>query len=119
MRAYPRVLLILLLFLSYGSYASSKDIPKQEHEISPGMETGKVYVGEPIDLYVQDAEIHAVLRLLSEACNIDIVVSGKVKGKMTMRLKSVPCDQALDLIISHYGLGYVQDRNGRKIVPYR
>jgi type IV pilus assembly protein PilQ len=81
------------------------------------MEPGKVYVGQRISLDFQDIEIDNVFRLLAEVSDLNIIVSDKVKGKVTMRLKDVPWDQALDLIISTHKLGMVKQGNVIRIAP--
>ena len=58
-----------------------------------------------ITLDINDAEITDLLRLLSDEINTSIVVSPDVKGKITLSLKSVPLDQALDIILRMHDLG--------------
>ncbi len=64
----------------------------------------KVYGGPRIFLDVQDADIKAVFRLLSEQGNVSIVAGDDVKGTLTIHLKDVPWDQALDTILDLKGL---------------
>jgi type IV pilus assembly protein PilQ len=64
----------------------------------------KVYGGPRIFLDVQDADIKAVFRLLSEQGNVSIVAGDDVKGTLTIHLKDVPWDQALDTILDLRGL---------------
>ncbi|MCL2325577.1 MAG: type IV pilus secretin PilQ [Proteobacteria bacterium] len=52
-----------------------------------------------ITLDIRDADINDLLRLLSDEINVSIVVSPEVKGQVTLSLKSVPLDQALDIIL--------------------
>lgn len=54
-----------------------------------------VYRGHRIDLDVKDADLQDVLRLLSDAGNVNLVVGDGVHGSLTMRLRSVPWDQVL------------------------
>ncbi len=58
-----------------------------------------------ITLDIRDGEVTDLLRLLSDEINVSIVVSPDVKGKVTLSLKSVPLDQALDLILRMNDLG--------------
>jgi type IV pilus assembly protein PilQ len=88
-------------------------------EISTGMEPGKVYTGQRINLDFQDIDIHNVFRLLAEVSGLNIVVSEKVKGKITMHLKDVPWDQALDLILSTHKLGMVRQGNVLRIATLK
>ncbi|MFA5624186.1 MAG: type IV pilus secretin PilQ [Bradymonadales bacterium] len=58
-----------------------------------------------ITLDIRDADIHDLLRLLSDEINVSIVASPEVKGNVSLSLKSVPFDQALDIILRTNGLG--------------
>ncbi len=72
------------------------------------------YVGRKISLDFQDAEISDIIRLIAEVSTLNIVVGEEVKGKMTLKLASVPWDQALDTILRVNTLG--QQRDGNIIV---
>ncbi len=72
-----------------------------------GKET-KAYSGPRILLDVQDADIKAVLRLLSEQGNVSIVSGDDVKGTVTLSMKDVSWEQALDTVIAIKGLGKKQ-----------
>ena len=58
------------------------------------------YQGERIDLDFQNVEVRSVLQILAEVAEMNLVVSDNVDGNITLRLKNVPWDQALDLILS-------------------
>ena len=58
------------------------------------------YQGERIDLDFQNVEVRSVLQILAEVAEMNLVVSDQVGGNITLRLKNVPWDQALDLILS-------------------
>ncbi|MFH2119163.1 MAG: type IV pilus secretin PilQ [Pseudomonadota bacterium] len=75
-----------------------------------GKET-KGYGGPKILLDVQDADIKAVLRLLSEQGNVSIVSGDDVKGTVTLKIKDVSWEQALDTILTITGLGKRQVGN--------
>lgn len=92
---------------------------EEEFKISTGMEPGKIYTGQRLDLDLQDIDIDNVFRLIAEVSNLNIIVSEKVKGKVTMRLKDVPWDQALDLILSTHKLGMIQQGNVMRIAPLK
>lgn len=66
--------------------------------------TQKEYRGLPISVDLQEADIHAVFRLIAEVGNINIVVSDKVKGNITLKAKNVPWDLLLDAVVSNFGL---------------
>jgi type IV pilus assembly protein PilQ len=71
----------------------------------------KAYGGPRILLDVQDADIKAVLRLLSEQGNVSIVSGDDVKGTVTLKMKDVSWEQALDTILTINGLGKKQVGN--------
>ncbi|WP_417226510.1 type IV pilus secretin PilQ [Amphritea sp.] len=58
------------------------------------------YSGERIDLDFQNVEVRSVLQILAEVAEMNLVVSDNVGGNITLRLKNVPWDQALDLILN-------------------
>jgi len=63
-------------------------------------ETKFPYTGERIDLDFQNVEVRSILQILAEVAEMNLVVSERVGGNITLRLKNVPWDQALDLILS-------------------
>lgn len=67
--------------------------------------------GERIDIELQDAPIKDVLLLFSDIGRVNIIAGQGVDGIVTMRLTSVPWDQALDIILKSLGLGMVQEGN--------
>lgn len=67
--------------------------------------------GERIDIELQDAPIKDVLLLFSDIGRVNIIAGSGVDGIVTMRLSSVPWDQALDIILRSLGLGMVQEGN--------
>ncbi len=62
------------------------------------------FKGEKLSLNFQDIEIRAVLQILADFTDMNLVVSDKVTGRITLRLKQVPWDQALDIILKTRGL---------------
>lgn len=76
--------------------------------IDPGK---KVYTGSRIFLDVQEADIKAVFRLLAEQGKVSIVSGDDVKGTVTLHMKDVPWDQALDTVLDLKGLDRKQEGN--------
>lgn len=75
---------------------------------------GKVkYVGEKLSLNFQNVEVRSVLQVIADFTGLNIVASDTVGGNLTLRLKDVPWDQALDLIMQAKGLD--KRRNGSVI----
>jgi type IV pilus assembly protein PilQ len=69
------------------------------------------YVGRRISLDFQQADISNVLRLIAEVSGFNIVVGEGVKAKVTMKLVSVPWDQALDMLLKMNNLGMIKEGN--------
>jgi len=65
----------------------------------------EAYTGEKLSLNFQNIEVRAVLQLLADFTGLNLVTSDSVKGNVTLRLKNVPWDQALDIIMKARGLG--------------
>jgi type IV pilus assembly protein PilQ len=62
------------------------------------------YSGEKLSLNFQDVEVRAVLQVIAEFTGLNIVASDTVVGNLTLRLKDVPWDQALDIIMQNKAL---------------
>jgi len=75
------------------------------------------YVGDKLSLNFQDIEVRSVLQLLADFTELNIVVSDSVQGKVTLRLKNVPWDQALDIILQSKALAKRKDGNVIMIAP--
>ncbi len=73
----------------------------------------KTFSGKTVSLDFQDIEVRTVLQILSKEAGMNIVASDSVGGKMTLALKDVPWDQALDLILAARDL--VQEKQGNII----
>lgn len=75
------------------------------------------YSGRRIDLDLKDADIHNVLRLIGDVSRRNIVVADDVGGTVTIRLRNVPWDQALAVILQSKKLGMVEQGNLLRIAP--
>ena len=64
----------------------------------------KKYTGAPMTMDFLNADVTNILRLIGEVSNLNIVWGPEVKGMVSMRLKDVPWDQALDLILENNNL---------------
>ena len=77
----------------------------------------QVWKGEKLSLNFQDIEVRSVLQLIADFTSLNVVVSDSVQGNITLRLKNVPWDQALDIILKTKGLGMRQNGNVLLIAP--
>jgi len=92
-----------------------KPVPKAEKERRRKEKLG--YTGERLSLNFQDIEVRAVLQLIADFTGLNVVVSDTVKGSITLRLKNVPWDQALDIILKTKGLAMRKMGNVILIAP--
>jgi len=83
--------------------------------IFPG--TVQVFTGKPISMDFQDADLKNVFRILAEVSGFNIILSDKVKGKVTLKLEDVPWDQVLDLLLQTFNLGVIKRGNILRILP--
>jgi type IV pilus assembly protein PilQ len=75
------------------------------------------FTGEPITLTLKDADIKDVLKTFSVLTDLNIVLDPGVSGSVTVELRDVPWDQALDLILRINGLDYVLENNVLRVAP--
>lgn len=66
---------------------------------------GTVFGGEKLSLNFQNIEVRSLLQVIADFTNFNIVTSDSVSGAVTLRLKDVPWDQALDIVLQAKGLG--------------
>jgi type IV pilus assembly protein PilQ len=75
------------------------------------------FTGERLSLNFQDIEVRSVLQLLADFTGLNLVVSDSVEGNLTLRLKNVPWDQAMDIILKTKGLDQRKAGNVVLIAP--
>lgn len=73
--------------------------------------------GRRIDLDLKDADIHNVLRFIADVGRVNVITSDDVKGNVTIRIKNVPWDQALETVLQSKGLGMVRSGNMIRVAP--
>ncbi|MCL6556334.1 MAG: type IV pilus secretin PilQ [Burkholderiales bacterium] len=78
---------------------------------------GKRYTGEKLSLNFQNVEVRAVLQVIADFTGLNIITSDTVTGNLTLRLKDVPWDQALDIILQSRGLAMRKNGNVIWIAP--
>ncbi|MCF6283038.1 MAG: type IV pilus secretin PilQ [Candidatus Polarisedimenticolaceae bacterium] len=76
-----------------------------------------IYSGDRLSLNFQDIEVRAVLQLLADFTSLNLVASDTVDGRITLRLKNVPWDQALDIILKSKGLSMRRNDNVIMVAP--
>ena len=78
---------------------------------------GPGFTGEKLSLNFQNIEVRALLQVIADFTNFNVVTSDTVTGNVTLRLKDVPWDQALDIIMQSKGLGVRKNGNVLWIAP--
>ena len=78
---------------------------------------GPGYQGEKLSLNFQNIEVRSLLQVIADFTNFNVVTSDTVTGNLTLRLKDVPWDQALDIILQAKGLGLRKSGNVIWIAP--
>ncbi|OAM30650.1 pilus assembly protein PilQ [Eikenella sp. NML03-A-027] len=75
------------------------------------------FTGKRVSLDFQDVDVRTILQILAKESNMNIVASDSVSGKMTLSLKDVPWDQALDLVMQSRGLESRRNGNIIRVAP--
>lgn len=75
-----------------------------EEELAKRKRINGGYTGERLSLNFQDVEVRAILQVIADFTNLNIIASDSVSGNLTLRLKDVPWDQALDIVLQVHGL---------------
>ena len=90
----------------------------RQQKIDPNKLTqGPGFAGEKLSLNFQNIEVRALLQVIADFTNFNVVTSDTVTGNVTLRLKDVPWDQALDIILQAKGLGLRKSGNVIWIAP--
>ena len=91
--------------------------PMSKQEIEQAKQEKRIFTGDRLSLNFQDIEVRSVLQLLADFTGLNMVVSDTVTGNVTLRLKNVPWDQAMDIILRTKGLSMRQTDNVVLIAP--
>jgi type IV pilus assembly protein PilQ len=90
---------------------------KAQPEDTGRIARGGGYTGEKLSLNFQNVEVRAVLQVIADFTGLNIITSDTVGGNLTLRLKDVPWDQALDIILQAKGLDMRKTGNVVWIAP--
>ena len=92
-----------------------KPIQEDPNRLTQGTRAG--YKGEKLSLNFQNVEVRAVLQVIADFTGLNIITSDTVTGSLTLRLKDIPWDQALDIIMQTKGLDMRKNGNVVLIAP--
>jgi len=106
----------------YSAYQADRqfivDVKKVVEDPNKMVASGKQgYAGEKLSLNFQNVEVRTVLQVIADFTNLNIITSDSVSGSLTLRLKDVPWDQALDIILNAKGLDKRKNGNVVWIAP--
>ncbi len=104
----------------HSAYQSDKqfivDVKPVVDDSSKGLRAKK-FTGEKLSLNFQNVEVRAVLQVIADFTGLNIITSDTVTGNLTLRLKDVPWDQALDIILQSKGLSMRKNGNVVWVAP--
>ncbi|HRK09294.1 MAG TPA: type IV pilus secretin PilQ [Pseudobdellovibrionaceae bacterium] len=75
------------------------------------------YYGKPISIEVRETPIRDVINLIAEQAGANIIIASEVQGAISLRLRQVPWDQALAIVMRAQNLGYVRQGGVLRIAP--
>lgn len=104
----------------HSAYQSDNQfvVEVRQQKVDPTkLSQGPGYTGEKLSLNFQNIEIRSLLQVIADFTNFNVVTSDSVSGNVTLRLKDVPWDQALDIILQARGLGMRKSGNVLLIAP--
>ena len=91
-------------------------LTEDPNKLVQGVRPGE-FGGDKLSLNFQNIDVRAVLQVIADFTNFNIVTSDSVQGNLTLRLKDVPWDQALDIILQAKGLDMRKNGNVIWIAP--
>jgi type IV pilus assembly protein PilQ len=94
-----------------------KKVLEDPKKLVQGAGSHRKYNGEKLSLNFQNIDVRSVLQVIADFTNFNIITSDSVNGNLTLRLKDVPWDQALDIILQAKGLDLRKNGNVIWIAP--
>ena len=104
----------------HSAYQSDNQfvVEVRQQKIDPAkLSQGPGFTGEKLSLNFQNIEVRSLLQVIADFTNFNVVTSDSVTGSVTLRLKDVPWDQALDIVLQAKGLGMRKSGNVLWIAP--
>lgn len=92
-----------------------KPLAEDPNKLVKGAQTG--YAGEKLTLNFQKIDVREALNVIADFTELNMVISDTVSGNLTLRLKDVPWDQALDIILQSRGLDMRKNGNVIQVAP--
>jgi len=101
----------------HNAYQSDNQFVVEVKPVTNAKLNSPKFTGEKLSLNFQNVEVRAVLNVIADFTNLNIITSDSVTGNITLRLKDVPWDQALDIILKTRGLDMRRQGNVIWIAP--
>jgi type IV pilus assembly protein PilQ len=92
-----------------------KEVVEDPNKLVKGNQAG--YAGDKLTLNFQDISVREALNVIADFTELNMVISDSVSGNLTLRLKDVPWDQALDIILQSRGLAMRKNGNVIRVAP--
>jgi len=104
----------------HSAFQTDKQFVLEVREVRQDLDPAareRTFTGEKISLNFQNIEVRALLQVIADFTNINVVTSDAVTGSLTLRLSDVPWDQALDIILHAKDLGMRKTGNVIWVAP--
>ncbi|TSE37061.1 Type IV pilus biogenesis and competence protein PilQ [Tepidimonas fonticaldi] len=104
----------------HSAYQSDNQFVLEVRPVKPDpnrLVQGPKYSGEKLSLNFQNIDVRSLLQVIADFTNFNIITADTVQGNLTLRLKDVPWDQALDIILEAKQLGMTKTGNVIRVAP--
>ncbi|MCX7663194.1 MAG: type IV pilus secretin PilQ [Tepidimonas fonticaldi] len=104
----------------HSAYQSDNQFVLEVRPVKPDpnrLVQGPKYSGEKLSLNFQNIDVRSLLQVIADFTNFNIITTDTVQGNLTLRLKDVPWDQALDIILEAKQLGMTKTGNVIRVAP--
>jgi type IV pilus assembly protein PilQ len=98
-----------------GSSSDPRILPQSSTELTDASR----FYGRPISIEVRDTSVRDVIQLIAEQSGANIVLASGVEGNISLKLKQIPWDQTLMIVMKSQGLGYVRQGSVLRIAPLK
>jgi len=108
----------------YGGQPSAGEGTDKDPRILPALPADRIssesmrFYGKPISIEVRETPVRDVISLIAEQSGANILVAGETPGNVTMKLRQVPWDQALLIVLRSRNLGYVRQGSILRVAPF-
>jgi hypothetical protein len=105
------------IVISTLRFASDRAVCRVQFLEPEGPSGDPDFTGDPVTLHLKDADLQKVLQVFSQITEIPIDVDPSIEGKVTVDLRDVQWDQALDLVLRTNDLGLIEEDGDLRVIP--